>query len=293
MNETEVKKKRLAETHPCIYALLTVALSTLTAAVISYLVQSIGSIAAMAVKGSVTPEGLKNIAPVTSNLLTLLGGFVVLIIYFIVYRKEISPSFFSGEGTGKGIIMLWSMLAVNAVTFFFSLMDYEEFGSLPMALLSGLTPGITEEILCRIIPLSIVMRRWEREKLMLPSVLFSSLIFGLFHAVNIFSGADTTTTLFQILYSTGMGFLFGAIYIRTANIWIPIILHSLSDFIFFLRSGAQASGGVLSNSTDSLAGVILFVYAMLYFVNAYFVFKKYKAADAIERWNAVWNKKEK
>ena len=291
MNGINETKKRLSESRPALYAFITVALSMLSVVVISYLVQSLGSIAVMAAKGSVSPKDFNNIGETASNLLTLLGYLFVLLIYFRIYGKEITPAFFSAKGTGKGILMLWSVLIINAVTLLFVLMDQGELGSVWMALLLGLTPGITEEILCRIIPLSLVMRSPDRKKLMLPAVTFTSLIFGICHIVNIFSGADPVTTLFQVLYATGTGFLFGAVYIRTCNPWITIILHSMTDTIFFLRSDAQLSGGVLSQSTGSVDGIILLIYAVLYFLNAYLVFRKNKDGGAEERWALIWKGK--
>ncbi len=291
MNGINETKKRLSESRPALYAFITVALSMLSVVVISYLVQSLGSIAVMVAKGSVSPKDFNNIGDTASNLLSLLGYLVVLLIYFRIYGKEITPAFFSVKGTGKGILMLWSVLIINAVTLLFVLMDQGELGSVWMALLLGLTPGITEEILCRIIPLSLVMRNPDRKKLMLPAVTFTSLIFGICHIVNIFSGADPVTTLFQVLYATGTGFLFGAVYIRTGNPWITIILHSMTDTIFFLRSDAQLSGGVLSQSTGSVDGIILLIYAVLYFLNAYLVFRKNKDGVAEERWALIWKGK--
>ncbi len=291
MNGINETKKRLSESRPALYAFITVALSMLSVVIISYLVQSLGSIAVMVAKGSVSPKDFNNIGDTASNLLSLLGYLVVLLIYFRIYGKEITSAFFSVKGTGKGILMLWSVLIINAVTLLFVLMDQGELGSVWMALLLGLTPGITEEILCRIIPLSLVMRNPDRKKLMLPAVTFTSLIFGICHIVNIFSGADPVTTLFQVLYATGTGFLFGAVYIRTGNPWITIILHSMTDTIFFLRSDAQLSGGVLSQSTGSVDGIILLIYAVLYFLNAYLVFRKNKDGGAEERWALIWKGK--
>lgn len=288
MNGTEETKKRLSQSHPYLYTFVVVSLSMLVAVTVSYLVQALGRIAVSASRGSLTREGLLNIGETPSSVLSILGYLVVFLVYFIIYRKELSFSFFSTEGTMKGIFMLWSELLIDAVTLFFTLVDYEELGSLGTALLMGITPGITEEILCRLIPISLVMRSRDRENLMLPAVVFTSVIFGSCHFINIFSGADPVTTLFQVLYATGTGFLFGAVYIRTGNPWITVILHSLTDCIFFLRTELQGSGGVLAESTGVTAGIFFIVYAVLYFVNAYFVFRNDKDGRSLERWASIW-----
>lgn len=287
MYRTEETKKRFSDSHPSLYAFIVVALSMLSSFLISNVLQSFGSIIVMAAKGEVSPKAMADIPATASTVLTLLAYIIVFLIYKLTLGKKLKPLFFSAEGTGKGLLLGWSVLIINAVTLLYDIISRKTFGSVGTALLYGITPGLTEEILCRIIPLSLVMRSPERKKLMLPSVAFTSIIFGLSHLVNIFSGADSVSTLFQVFYATGTGFLFGAIYIRTGNPWITVILHSLTDVIFYLGADAQSSGGVLSQNTGFSEAVFLLVYAVLYFVNAYFVFRKENSPGL---WSRIWGK---
>lgn len=290
MNGTEETKKRFSDSHPSLFAFIVVALSMLSSFLISNVLQSFGSIIIMAANGEVSTKAMASIDTTASTVVTLFAYIIVFLIYYLIYRREISSRFFSTRGTGKGIILGWSVLIINAVTLLYDIISRKTFGSVGTALLYGITPGLTEEILCRIIPLSLVMRSPERKKLMLPAVASTSIIFGLSHLVNIFSGADYVSTLFQVLYATGTGFLFGAIYIRTGNPWITVILHSLTDVIFYLGADAQNSGGVLSQNTGFSEAVFLLIYAILYFVNAYFVFRK---ENSSEIWSGIWKKKSK
>jgi len=291
MNGTEITKKSLSISHPALYAFIVVSLSMLASFLISNVLQSIGSIVIMAAEGEVSPRAMASIDTRSSTLLTMLAYVIVFLIYYLIYRKEISSLFFRGKGTGKGILLGWSVLIINAVTLGYDLVIRKPFGSVGTALLYGITPGLTEEILCRIIPLSLVMRSPERKRLIFPAVAFTSLIFGLSHMVNIFSGADFVSTMFQVLYATGTGFLFGAIYIRTGNMWITVILHSMTDVIFYLGAEAQTSGGVLSQNTGISDAVFLLVYAVLYFVNACFVLRNDRTKNSPELWSRIWGKK--
>lgn len=291
MNVTEETKKRFSETHSSLYSFVIVALSMLAAFLISNVLQSIGSIVIMAAKGEVSPKAMADISTTASTVLTLIAYVIVFLIYRLTFGKKLSSLFFCGKGTGKGILLGWSVLLINVVTLGYDLFSGKTFGNVGTALLFGITPGLTEEILCRIIPLSLVMRSPDRKKLMLPGVVFTSVIFGLSHMVNIFSGADPVSTLFQVLYATGTGFLFGAIYIRTGNPWITVILHSLTDIIFYLGADAQTSGGVLSQNTGFSDAVFLLVYAVLYFVNAYFVFRKNNTENSAGLWSRIWGEK--
>lgn len=60
------------------------------------------------------------------------------------------------------------------------------------------------------------------------AILISSLLFGLWHAQNIF-GQSLPATLLQMVSAIGTGFILATISLYTGTIWIAIILHSLTD----------------------------------------------------------------
>lgn len=60
------------------------------------------------------------------------------------------------------------------------------------------------------------------------AILISSLLFGLWHAQNIF-GQSLPATLLQMISGIGTGFILATISLYTGTIWIAIILHSLTD----------------------------------------------------------------
>lgn len=294
MSENIEAKNRLSESHPYLYSFLIVAFSMLVSVVLSNLLQSIFGIIFTALDGEASPTAVSEMSNTASAVISLASYIIVLLIYLVVYRKSISfSSFFSSHGTGRGIILGWSVLLISVFTLICNLISHMAFGSVWKALLLGMTPGITEEIFCRIIPLSIVMKSPNRKKLMLPSVLFSGLIFGLSHMINFFSGADFVTTLFQVLYAAGTGLLFGLIYITTGNLWITVILHSITDVVFFLGADVQLTGGVLSQNTAFSDGIFYLIYAVLYIVNAYFVFRKKRGSDSSVVWAGIWQKEQK
>ena len=61
-------------------------------------------------------------------------------------------------------------------------------------------------------------------------MLWSSVIFGVLHIGNIFSGHGVVSTLIQVFYSTILGIVFAAVYIRTQNLWSIAIIHGIVDF---------------------------------------------------------------
>lgn len=63
------------------------------------------------------------------------------------------------------------------------------------------------------------------------SMLYSSLIFGAIHLLNINSLASIPYILIQVLYCFALGMLFSFLYMHTENILIPILFHFLFNVI--------------------------------------------------------------
>jgi uncharacterized protein len=78
---------------------------------------------------------------------------------------------------------------------------------------------------------------------------------------------------------------------RTGNIRIIMFLHSLEDTIYFPGAEAQSGGGVLTQGTDFCDAVIMLVYTVLYFANAFYIFRKSKRAEIPDVWEGIWNTK--
>lgn len=103
--------------------------------------------------------------------------------------------------------------------------------------------GIAEEITFRGMILGSLIHNWKGKKSILGSVLLSSLIFGLTHAINAFS-QPLPNTIVQIVVAFSLGVILAFMYLRTNNLITPILFHMLVDFTSIS----------LTNSTESQAG---------------------------------------
>lgn len=61
------------------------------------------------------------------------------------------------------------------------------------------------------------------------TVIVSAIIFGLTHVTNMFFGMDPLAVLAQVVSVIFVGLLFGAVYLRSGNIWVLILIHTLTD----------------------------------------------------------------
>lgn len=82
----------------------------------------------------------------------------------------------------------------------------------------------------------------NKDKKHIPFVAYStSILFGLVHFLNILKGAALSDTLWQCISAVGIGVMFGAIYFRTGNIVLCMILHTLHDMLALMVVGATDS----------------------------------------------------
>lgn len=98
------------------------------------------------------------------------------------------------------------------------------------------------------------------------TVIIGAIIFGLTHVTNIFFGMDPLAVLAQVVSVTFVGLLFGAVYLRSGNIWVLILIHTLTDVTslassIFLRniSDIEVMNQQLSFSWGKLIVWLLYV----------------------------------
>ncbi len=120
----------------------------------------------------------------------------------------------------------YSVVTVNPVSFIL----------MPFAIM--FTVAIIEEILVR----GIIFRIIEEKLGSHIALLISGLLFGILHLANAHS------TILSSLCITMAGFLFGAVFIYSRNLWLPIALHFAWNFTQSGIFGAITSGNEKTSS---------------------------------------------
>lgn len=91
--------------------------------------------------------------------------------------------------------------------------------------------GFFEETCFRgVILLGFLEKRRETKRKQLYAILLSSAVFGGIHLVNLFLGASPVAVLMQIGYSFLIGAMCSVVLLKTANIWLCVVLHATFDF---------------------------------------------------------------
>lgn len=98
------------------------------------------------------------------------------------------------------------------------------------AICVALAAGIGEEFLCRVLLFNLFIKIFENKKyVLLWASLFSSVLFGLFHLINLIHNGPVDAVLQQVFYATAVGLAFSYLHIFTNGIWLCVLAHFLLD----------------------------------------------------------------
>jgi hypothetical protein len=115
--------------------------------------------------------------------------------------------------------------------------------------LVSLMVGYTEELMFRGILFHGATARFKP----LLGAIISSLVFGLFHFINLLGGQGLSWTVSQAIHAASDGFMYAAIRLITGSLWPTMLLHGLWDLaISSAHTGMQASGGDVAQSLASV-----------------------------------------
>lgn len=150
------------------------------------------------------------------------------------------------------------------------------------AIVHGIGPGVSEEVFCRGFTVSNLMRIWkDKPNRIFLSVLVSGAAFGLLHAVNVIVTGDAFAAIIQVIYTAAIGIFYGAVFVRSRNIWGVIIMHTLTDVSAFI---AVFDGNVTGMDIAFCAvGSLIFIAIALYLI------RPAKRAEIDALWEDGWD----
>ncbi len=147
--------------------------------------------------------------------------------------------------------------------------------------LSMILVGLSEELLFRGVIYNVLSDFFGRDtrKGVILTVLWSGFIFGSVHITNYFSGVSLSGAYFQSVAAIGIGCYFGAIYARTDNLWVLVILHALNDMALDVEGGLFGIGTIADSV--SAYGPTTYITLILYLGLAMFLLRKKKSNEYI------------
>lgn len=154
----------------------------------------------------------------------------------------------------------------------------EGFGAVALLFLECLCIGFFEESAFRGVVFLGLLKRDPKNKLWaFASIAISSAVFGLVHLINIFESSPIAV-LKQIGYSALIGAMCAVILMKTANVWICVVIHGLFNF-----SGAvipRCGEGEIWDTFTIVLTVIVSLAVLAYMI-VLFVKDEMRAVDGI------------
>lgn len=127
-----------------------------------------------------------------------------------------------------------------------------------LVFLSALEAALFEEV-ARYLFLLLTLSTLEKKKLrLLFAILISDILFALFHYSNLFDNQRTIQSVNQQVIATlGFGIFSAVLYLYTGQIWLPILMHFLMDFLSFSLTPLGGAAGLIASSTNGELLVIV------------------------------------
>ena len=171
----------------------------------------------------------------------LLMLYIIVIVLFLYRNSYVftqkKEKFIKGVKSGGALLIIGLIIFVQNL----SRIPYIGVGTLINLFLYCIAIGMAEEFLCRgWIQNEFIERFGKDKKGVYESIILSAFIFGVMHFTNLLVGQTALETFLQVIQATSSGFLFGAIYYKTGNIWSTVFLHSFYDFAIMLGEAEYA-----------------------------------------------------
>ena len=153
----------------------------------------------------------------------------------------------------------------------------------------ALMAGICEETAFRALPVSLMLRYWNREDKILNVMWVSAVCFALSHALNAAAGASALMTVYQVFCCLGAGAFFAALFIRTGSILPCMLLHFMQDLLGSMDEGIGDSL-LYSKTVFGGAQIIDCITCVILAACAIYFLRAEKREEIVSLLNSKWSK---
>ena len=135
-----------------------------------------------------------------------------------------------------------------------------------------LSVGMSEELLMRGIVFPFLIEKLGTSKKMIfLAALLSSIIFGLFHSINLMSSTRTSDeVLGQVVTAVPIGFFFAALLLKVENIWAVAFLHGLVNFALGNSDYTSVPKNEIPSNPESVPNLCVTILFYLIFIGIFY-----------------------
>jgi uncharacterized protein len=124
--------------------------------------------------------------------------------------------------------------------------------------------GFNEEIYFRGLALKFMEEKGRKK-----AIIWSSIVFGVLHLVNVLNGKNALHIILQMIFAFLVGFVLAEIVSITKSLWIVIIWHAAHDYI----------ASITSEAFDNTAFIILAIQVTILLVYAIYIWRSSKVGN--------------
>ncbi len=180
------------------------------------------------------------ILDITPFYFTLMFNFILICIITFLTLKHLCPNWKIGlnrinlkDGLKKYSIVGIIVGVISGIAFYIGLKPFNYSPTIWKVLIEGIIyyigVAIVEELYVRGLLLNLIEKICHKNKNnTIIAIILSSVIFGLGHIFGVL-GQPILIIITKVVWTIAMGLYFGAIYKKTNNLWLPIILHFIID----------------------------------------------------------------
>lgn len=180
------------------------------------------------------------ILDITPFYWTLMFNFIIIGVIAFITLKYFCPSWKLGlnsYGIKTGIKKYGTIGIIvgiiSGIAFYIGLLPFDFSPTIWKVLIEGiiyyLGVAFVEELYVRGLLLNLLEKMFIKNRNRTTiAIITSSVIFGLGHIFGVL-GQPILVIITKVIWTIAMGIYFGAIYKKTNNLWIPIILHFIID----------------------------------------------------------------
>ncbi len=240
-------------------------------------------------------SGTRDYSGVGYNIGLYLGGILGAFIFLALFKRWFYPEYEGGFKGGQNVPR-WCILGIAipvCLLIYYLVTAPASLGIPPLVnWVAALMAGICEESIFRGVTASYLMRQTIGQNKILPTMLVSSILFGLIHGINIIVGAPVFLTFLQILSAFALGLFMCALFLRSGSLIPSMIFHTLYDIVAFTDTSNIGEGGVFKpTATITLQDQIFsMVLRVVYIALAIYLTRPAVRGEIYEIWAKKWNK---
>lgn len=229
--------------------------------------------------------GIDDTDAVTS-ICSCFGGLLMLFFFYWWFRPEYQwkprNTAFAFKAAAP-ILLYWF---IYYVVLFTAAAGHLTFGGERVtfgSIIFAVSAGICEEMAFREVGISYLKRQLSENKWNLFILIFTSVIFGVTHLSNVIAlSVPLWARMMQVFGTLFFGFFLGALFLRTGNIWVCILTHTVYDIlpnIFMSKMDVDF--------TTYIWGWMIVGQALLAIWGLYLI-RKAKQPEIESLWNEKW-----